>query len=321
MTRPSTTATATALALALTATGLLAGCGDDDPDPTTATETSMTTTIPTTTTTRPERRTVEAGGTTLATTVRGDGPPVLLVHGAGEDAAMLGPLADQIAAQGHQVVTYDRRGTGGSGREDWPGAGAGQHADDAAAHLRALDVGPARVVGLSSGGVVALDLAVRHPDVVRDTVVWEAPAVGVIPGGADATAGLMAPVEAHLAAHPGDFVGAQAILLSVILDTPVAVDDPAFAATRANAESMVRDDPSITLRAFTAAELRGLDVTLAVGTAPNELVAAAGGLLAGMVGADPLVVPTPDHDVHLTEPATLAAAIAEPRRTTGADHG
>ena len=48
---------------------------------------------------------------------------------------MLAGQADALAAAGYEVVTYDRRGTGRSGRDDWPGRGAGQHADDAAALL------------------------------------------------------------------------------------------------------------------------------------------------------------------------------------------
>ena len=85
----------------------------------------------------------------------------------------------------------------------------------------------------------------------------------------------MRPAEEHLAAHPGDFVGAQAVLLSFVLGFPVGVDDPAFAEARTNAEPMVRDDPTITLASFTEADFRGVDVTLAVGSAPNELIAAA----------------------------------------------
>ena len=96
--------------------------------------------------------------------------------------------------------------------------------------------------------MIALDLAARHPDAVGRVVAWEPPAAGVVPGGDTITAEIMAPVEAHLAAHPGDFVGAQALLLSAVLGFPVSVDDPAFAAARANAEPFVRDEPAITLR-------------------------------------------------------------------------
>jgi hypothetical protein len=46
-----------------------------------------------------------------------------------------------------------------------------------------------------------------------------------------------------VARGPCDFVGAQAILLSVVVGFPVTVDDPAFEAARANAEAMIRDEP------------------------------------------------------------------------------
>ena len=97
---------------------------------------------------------------------------------------------------------------------------ADQHADDAAALIDELGWADPTVVGVSSGGVIALDLAARHPDAVGRVVAWEPPAAGVIPGGAEASAAIMAPVEAHLADHPGDFVGAQAILLAAVLGCP-----------------------------------------------------------------------------------------------------
>ncbi|MGH9271960.1 MAG: alpha/beta fold hydrolase, partial [Ilumatobacteraceae bacterium] len=62
--------------------------------------------------------TVVANGTALRVERRGDGEPLLLIHGGGEDAAMLAPQAASLADAGYDVVTYDRRGTGRSGRED-----------------------------------------------------------------------------------------------------------------------------------------------------------------------------------------------------------
>jgi pimeloyl-ACP methyl ester carboxylesterase len=49
------------------------------------------------------------------------------------------------------------------------------HSDDAAALLRALDGAPATVVGWSAGGIVALGLAIRHPDLVSGLVLEEPP--------------------------------------------------------------------------------------------------------------------------------------------------
>jgi pimeloyl-ACP methyl ester carboxylesterase len=252
--------------------------------------------------------TVRVRNTYLHVEERGDGPSLLLVHGAGEDSSMLRLQAEALSDAGYRVVAFDRRGTGLSGRDDWPGRGANQHADDAGALLRKLGLAPATVLGLSSGGVVALALADRHPEVVDRVVAWEPPAAGVIPGGRDITAEIMAPVDAHLAAHPGDFVGAQAILLSAIVGFPVSVDDPAFAATRANAEPMIRDDPRITLRRFDPGDFDGVDVTIAAGSTPNDLIASAVDRLAEIAGR-PQVVVDADHEVYLTDPSVLAGVV------------
>jgi pimeloyl-ACP methyl ester carboxylesterase len=168
----------------------------------------------------------------------------LLIHGGGEDSSMLAGQASVLADAGFEVITYDRRGTGRSGPDQWPGNGAAQHADDAATILSSLRADPAVVVGVSSGGIVGLQLAARHPSKVAHVVAWEPPVIGVLPGGASIAAAIMEPITAYLAHHPGDYVGAQALLLSEIVGFPVSPDDPGFAAARANAEPMIRASPS-----------------------------------------------------------------------------
>jgi pimeloyl-ACP methyl ester carboxylesterase len=291
----------------LAAVALTAACTDDDNNNTGAP--AMTTSTPTTTaTTTTTTTTFAVNGTTLHAERRGSGAPLLLIHGGGEDAAMLALQATNLAAAGFDVVTYDRRGTGGSGREDWPGGGADQHADDAAALVAALGWTDPTIVGVSSGGVVALDLAARHPDAVGRVIAWEPPAAGIVPGGAEITASIMAPVDAHLAAHPGDFIGAQAVLLSFVVGFPVTVDDPAFAPARANAEPFVRDDPTITLAAIEQEALAAADVTIAVGSAPNELIAAAVDVLESWTGR-PAVRVDGDHEVYLVDPSVLTSIV------------
>lgn len=251
---------------------------------------------------------IAVNGTTLYTERRGEGLPLLLIHGGGEDADMLGHQADGLVAAGYDVVSYDRRGTRRSGRENWPGGGADQHADDAAGLIRELGWTVPTVVGVSSGGVVALALAGHHPKSVGSIVAWEPPAVGIIDGGAEATAAIVAPVHAHLASHPDDFAGAQAILLSTVLGFPVSVDDPAFASARVNAEPFVRDEPAITTVALDRARLAGADVTIAVGSAPNDIIAAAADVLTGWIGRPPVRVDA-DHEVYLTDPGVLAGIV------------
>jgi pimeloyl-ACP methyl ester carboxylesterase len=71
-----------------------------------------------------------------------------------------------------RVITYDRRGYARSGGE--PGHSAAVHTADAVAILDKLRVGPAVAVGTSAGATVAVDLAVRRPDLVRAVVAHEA---------------------------------------------------------------------------------------------------------------------------------------------------
>jgi pimeloyl-ACP methyl ester carboxylesterase len=101
----------------------------------------------------------------------GDGPPILLIPPAGSTAATWGTLAGDLAGAG-RVIAYDRRGYTRSGGEVV--RSAAEHTRDAAAVLEALQAGPAVVVGTSAGATIALDLAVRRPDLVRTVVVHEA---------------------------------------------------------------------------------------------------------------------------------------------------
>src|SRR6187397_3305157 len=114
---------------------------------------------------RPLRRLAMPGvtvnGAELYYEVRGSGPPVVLIMGGTGDGGHFDTLADLLADE-FTIVTYDRRGNGRSPvPAGWQTTSAGEQADDAAALLDALGVGPAAVFGTSSGGSFALWLLVR----------------------------------------------------------------------------------------------------------------------------------------------------------------
>ncbi|GAB3055408.1 alpha/beta hydrolase [Intrasporangium mesophilum] len=115
---------------------------------------------------------VTVRGTDLYYEERGDGPPMLLIPPAGSTASTWGALVDELTAFG-RVITYDRRGYSRSG--GGVVSAAEVHSADAAALLSALSATPAVVAGTSAGATIALDLAVRRPDLVRAVVVHEAP--------------------------------------------------------------------------------------------------------------------------------------------------
>jgi pimeloyl-ACP methyl ester carboxylesterase len=103
----------------------------------------------------------------------GSGPPLLLVHGIGSSADAFEPVMSPLAER-WRVIAYDRRGCSRSPGEPYAAKGHfARHAADAATLLRALGAAPASVLGWSSGGIVALTLAVEHPEVVSRLVLYE----------------------------------------------------------------------------------------------------------------------------------------------------
>lgn len=96
------------------------------------------------------------------------GAPVLLLHGAYMSTGTFGPLLPGLAAT-RRVIVCDLQGHGRTADVDRPITYEGM-ADDAAALLAHLGVAGADVVGYSMGGGVALQLAIRHPQVVRTLV-------------------------------------------------------------------------------------------------------------------------------------------------------
>jgi 3-oxoadipate enol-lactonase len=102
----------------------------------------------------------------------GAGVPILLVPPAGSTASTWGSAADQLALIG-RVIVYDRRGYARSGGR--PVHSMSTHTADAAALLESLATEPAVVVGTSAGAAIAVDLAVRRPDLVRVVVAHEFP--------------------------------------------------------------------------------------------------------------------------------------------------
>jgi pimeloyl-ACP methyl ester carboxylesterase len=116
---------------------------------------------------------VSVNGAELYHEVRGSGPPVLLIMGATGDGGHFDTLADLLADE-FTVITYDRRGNGRSpAPAGWTTTSAEEQADDAAALVDSLAVGPLAVFGTSSGGNFALWMLTRHPAMVRGAVLHE----------------------------------------------------------------------------------------------------------------------------------------------------
>ncbi|WP_048584253.1 alpha/beta fold hydrolase [Streptomyces viridochromogenes] len=134
---------------------------------------------------------VAVNGTDIYYELRGTGPSVLLIAGAGGDAGNFDRVAGLLADE-FTVLSYDRRGKSRSPRPaGWQTTSVAEQADDAAALLTVLGLAPAAVYGNSYGAILALDLLVRHLAVVRSAVLHEPPLLSVVknPGEVQAAVG------------------------------------------------------------------------------------------------------------------------------------
>lgn len=96
------------------------------------------------------------------------GPRLLLSHSLFFDLSMFDPLIELLKDR-FEIVAYDHRGQGVSGREG--ALNMDNLTRDAAALIEALDFGPCHVAGNSMGGFVALRLATRYPHLVTGCIV------------------------------------------------------------------------------------------------------------------------------------------------------
>ena len=113
---------------------------------------------------------VPAGDVELAVEVRGDGLPVLFVHGFPFDRTV---WRHQLATLSRvRRIAPDLRGVGGSGASPGPdGYSLARYADDLVAVLDAVGVREAVACGLSMGGYIVFELLRRHPDRVKALIL------------------------------------------------------------------------------------------------------------------------------------------------------
>ena len=108
-------------------------------------------------------------GVTLKYVEKGNGQPIVFVHGSASDYRTWKDQLDEFSAD-YKVIAYSRR-------YHWPNEPIPddgdysmlEHVDDLQALIRSLGIAPVHLVGHSYGAFVSLLLAVREPD--RKSVV------------------------------------------------------------------------------------------------------------------------------------------------------
>lgn len=101
--------------------------------------------------------------------VHGTGSPLVLLHGAFGNIPLLGDGLTSLAAT-RRVIAVELQGHGRTPDADRP-LRPETSADDVAAVLRELGIGRADIMGYSLGGGVAMQVAFRHPEIVRKLVI------------------------------------------------------------------------------------------------------------------------------------------------------
>lgn len=117
-------------------------------------------------------RTIELNGIKVYFETYGNGTPMLLIHGNGDDIAAMG-YQIKFFSEKHRVIAADSRGHGrsemGPGRLTYE-----QMAEDANALLEQLGLEHVDVLGWSDGGIIGLLLAINHPDKVAKLAIMGA---------------------------------------------------------------------------------------------------------------------------------------------------
>lgn len=146
----------------------------------------------------------------------GTGTAILGVHGSPSAAAF---WSEPAAALGHlgRCVVYDRRGYGRSVCDEVPvQIDLSDQLEDALALLVELAAAPAVVIGRSTGGLIALALALRHPSAVRAMVLLEPAVFSLDPTSQAWADGVREAVLAAAARDPSK--AAQAVFAQVLAE-------------------------------------------------------------------------------------------------------
>ena len=221
----------------------------------------------------------------------GDAPPVLLLHGGLANSDYWSHQVEVLKAH-HRVILVDSRGHGRSTRDARP-FGYDLMADDVVALLDWLHVPRADVVGWSDGGILGLDLAMRHPTRVGKVFAFAANSV---------TAGVKPDVE-----HDPTFArfiaraGAEYARLS---PTPNEYD--AFLAQIGHMWDSQPNWSDADLKRVTA------PVVIADGDHDEAIFRAHTEYLAATIpGAGLLILPNASHFAFLQDPALFNAALLD----------
>ena len=225
----------------------------------------------------------DVNGISLYYETYGQGPPVLLVHGAAGFLETMHPFITALAPT-HTVIAVDSRAQGRSTDSAAPLSYA-QMGDDMIKLLDKLGIAQIDVIGWSDGGIVGLDMAMKHPSRVRRLVAISAnfDANGVAPNALGPQA------QAEIAAEIKPFYDA------------IAPDPSHFPVMVRKIMVMVTTEPH-----YTIAELGRITARTLIVAGENDLILRrhTDALAHAIPGAKEVIVPGATHLGPLEAPET-----------------
>jgi pimeloyl-ACP methyl ester carboxylesterase len=112
----------------------------------------------------------EVNGLRMYYEVHGDGPPLVLIHGGGSTIDSSFGNIIPLLAKKRQIIAVEMQAHGRTSDRDRD-LSFEQDADDIAALLKNLAVPKADVLGFSNGGHTAIELCLRHPQIVNKLIL------------------------------------------------------------------------------------------------------------------------------------------------------
>jgi pimeloyl-ACP methyl ester carboxylesterase len=245
----------------------------------------------------------------------GQGEPVLLIHGAFISDALSLVARDPALAERNRVIWYRRRGYGGSDPSSEPFTVAAQAAD-ARGLLEDLGIERAHVVGHSGGGVIATELALQSPELVRSLVELE-PAI-FPPDLAQMWPEMLAPIMETYRA--GDVGGAVDGFMNMV--APTADWRAELGAALPGGPEQANQDAPVTFGELVGFGDWTLDgdgagrlscpIVYCWGSESGPLVEQLKDHFLSLVPkAQSIVLPGVDHSMNTQDPALVAGAVAE----------
>lgn len=252
-------------------------------------------------------------GVKLYYELAGEGNPLVFIHGFGVDRRMWDPQFAEFAEE-YQVIRYDVRGFGQS---DLPVAEEFSHVEDLKGLLDALGLERVTLIGLSMGGIIAIDFALAYPERLEGLVLADSGLDGFVPHiDEEQQKSFFAIVQATLR---GDLAEAGELYLNTKV-FKLCLTQPAV---KAKIKEMINDysfwhykNQPNTVKAAVPAIARLQEITVPVLTVLGvedlpDFHEVADLFVEKMANARKVVIPDADHMSNMTNPTVFNAAVKE----------